>query len=125
MGFITLCSSACSVGAPIVYGEPCGLPLIPIVSATPRTPVPCPCEWSQRGLLEIRSIVDFQDVYTPGDQRRFKQALIFRGFFGCDKGSIERPDLWVEAYEIALSSAGQNFQSIYSDLLKEATIGIS
>ena len=123
----TSCTSLCRTGTPLLYGEPCGpaLALIPIVLTPPLNSVPCPCEWSPRALAVLKSIVDLQSIYTPGDSRRFMKALSFRGFFGCDKGAIYRPDLWVRAYELALPFDGANFQSIYLDLLKEApTIGI-
>lgn len=127
LGVTTYCGEPCATGLPLLYGEPCGpaLALIPIVLTPPLNSVPCPCEWSPRALVVLKSIVDIQIAYTPGDTRRFMQALSFRGFFGCDKGTIDRPDLWVRAYESALPSGGANFQSIYLDLLKEAlTIGI-
>lgn len=120
-------TSLCGVGTPLLYGSPCGptLALIPIVLTPPLNSVPCPCEWSIRALAVLKSIVDIQANYTPGDSRRFIKALSFRGFFGCDKGTIDRPDLWVRAYELALPFGGANFQSIYLDLLKEAlTIGV-
>ena len=124
----TSCTSLCSVGVPLLYGEPCGpaLALIPIVLTPPLDSVPCPCEWSPRALAVLNSIADLQETYTPGDVRRFMKALSFRGFFGCDKGTIDRPDLWIRAYELALPFGGNNFQSIYLDLLKEGlTLGIS
>ena len=60
--------------------------------------------------------LDGQIAFTPGDRRRFSRALRNLGITNC-LDEIERPDLWVQALELSLNRAGENFQNIYIDLL--------
>lgn len=60
--------------------------------------------------------LDGQTTFTPGDRRRFSNALRNLGVVNC-LDEIERPDLWLEALELSLHRSGENFQNIYIDLL--------
>jgi hypothetical protein len=115
----------CVQGVSVVHSDLCGTPLslIPIVMPIDCTQIPIPRCFDASGASFLKqALVNLEPEpgFSGSDIRRFMAFLKIVRFLACNsEATIERPDLWVQAYTQTFPRYGQNFAETYIKLLGE------
>jgi hypothetical protein len=118
-------TSRCVHGVPAVHSAPCGTPLdlIPIVQEIECKAVPIPRCFDASGASFLKQALinlEPEPGFSGSDKRRFMAFLKIVKFLACNgEETIERPDLWVQAYAQTFPRYGENFAETYIKLLGE------